>query len=203
MFWGVSKRFGGFRIGVGGRVGGSRRSGPTQREQAAQEKYAFLVGIQNRLITAQEDLLLSYGHLPEDSPEDVLALISGPIEESNRIRRLVHDGAPLTDRRRTTLLESVYAVEEARLRPAHPLLKLYEKQVNAVLYWWGGLVATLVMALGWYFMGKHWIFPTLFIMGCGITAFLTYLWFMRTSALRMCLKQRPPYPASWGNGGQE
>jgi len=202
MFWGISKRFGAFRLGVGGRIGGSRKRGPTQRELAQQEKAAFLSSIQNRMVVAQNDLLLSYGHLPEEFPEDVLGLVQTPIEEANRILRLVGDGSPLTDRKRTTLLESVYAVEEARLRPAHPLLKKHEERAEAMLCWGWSLSLTLVMALGWYIWGKHWFFPTFCIMGGGFTVFFTYLWHRRTRAMQKCREQHVPYPASWGNGGQ-
>lgn len=137
MLWGVSKSVGGgFRVGVGGRLGGRRSSGtraPTAAEVRAQEKDHFLRETLTRFQDAVAVYFLNRGHLvmAQDiakADQELAAPLIPSMQEFTNIQRLVSDGGNLTESRKEKLLSAIYAIEEmGEVDNEHPIRGLYNK----------------------------------------------------------------------------
>ncbi len=132
MFWWASKRLGrGYRIGIGSRVGGTSRR-PTVYELRQQEKDSFIKDTEGRIENLIKTYFFSLGYvlLPKDVMNqniDIANPIMPHIKEFYNVHRLVKDGGNLTDKRKETMLEQIYAIEDIvnKLENVHPILALY------------------------------------------------------------------------------
>lgn len=86
----------------------------------------------------------------ERSNLPIAAGIAQPIERYLNSRRLVDDGANLTDKRKVEMLEAIYEMEEivARTATTHPILPLYrqvtDKRTSRFFFIAGAVICGLI-----------------------------------------------------------
>ena len=106
----------------------------TAAERQAESKANFLRDAKEKFDDLVTTYFLGQGYFVmvddiERSDLPIAARIAKPVERYLNSRRLVDDGANLTDKRKVEMLEAIYEIEDtlARTPTEHPILPLYRQ----------------------------------------------------------------------------
>lgn len=127
----------------------------TVAERQAETKANFLSDTKEKFDDLVTTYFLGQGYFVmvddvERSNLPVTAGIAEPIERYLTSRRLVEDGANLTDKRKVEMLEAIYEIEKivSRTVTAHPILPLYRQitdtRTNRSFFIVGAVVCGLI-----------------------------------------------------------
>jgi hypothetical protein len=127
MYVGISKKIGGVRVGVGTKLG----SGVTSNDKA-EERQEIIDNLNKRFNLLMTKYSISLGYVV--SPESFLNLnipevdlIKNEGKEFIELNRLTNDGGRLTPKRKETMLQTIYHLEDVikNNNQCHPVQSLY------------------------------------------------------------------------------